>query len=114
MKTLVLITAMLVNLSVFAGEVTGAGAAVARVLKKSGITNATLSARGWRVIKPNSRVQLDDIKSIVAGGRVINYNNIGHIEFKSATNASTLGDVVHFDYVGGKIVKTQIQAVIVD
>jgi hypothetical protein len=113
MKTCLIALFMMISISALnAGEVTGAGAVVDRVLQKSGISVSNLRARGLKVRRANNRVHLNDIHSIITNRNVVRYNNIGHVEFKNPSAAATLGDVIHFELGRGTISKRQVQAVI--
>ena len=119
MKSLLVFVLSFLTISLSAGEVTGAGAAVNAVLKRHQLSLQTLRNSGHKVILgevtgAGKKVDLDRIKFIVTKKELHNLNNTTHIQFKFPSEAKKVEDVKFFEFDRKKINPKQVKALILN
>jgi hypothetical protein len=119
MKKLILICTLFstLNISLIAGEFTGAGAVVESVLKRNNLSMAGLRRDGFKVLLgevtgAGKAVPLDALKFIVTKKDLMPMSEVTHINFKSPSAAKNLSDIKALEFNLKRVSAGNIKAVI--
>lgn len=98
-----------------AGEFTGAGAAVQRLLQYHRMDVREIQAQGLKigeVTGTGKRVFTENVVQFVTPKEVISNSRISHIEFKASGRARTVSDILSVEYRGKKIKAQNLKVII--
>lgn len=120
MKHLFIMIFMLIGVFNFthAGEMTGAGSAVMKMLKKENINIKELENSGHKVLfgeltGAGKKLNLDRVKLILTKKKVYNMAEVDHIDFKHPGQANSLIDVNHLKFGAIKVNSNEIKGMVV-
>lgn len=88
----------------FAGEVTGAGQALQRILQQNSMDWNQMRNSGFRlgeVTGAGRRVQLDDVTHLITNNKVFPTNRISHLKYRRNSSGKSIADVEAFE-IGGR------------
>ncbi len=117
MKKLVLMITFLVSSLCFAGEVTGVGQEVLRVLAKHHVDVNELRGQGLKVLAGEvtgvgKSINLDRIEMLVTKKKLFKMNSLSHVEYIHPSAAKALKDVKHMEFDQNILSPNQVKAII--
>lgn len=101
---LLLAVFFLLKVPTFAGEVTGAGQRLERILRENSMDWNQMRNSGFRlgeVTGAGRRVQLDDVTHLITNNKVFPLNRISHLKYRPNSAGKAVSDVEAFE-VGGR------------
>ncbi len=119
MKAVIVICSLLslFNISLCAGEFTGAGAVVENVLRRNNLSINGLKREGFKVLLgevtgAGRAVPVDAVEYIVTKKEVMPMSDVTHINFKNPSAAKHLSDIKAFDFDQKRVLLNKVKGVV--